>query len=371
MCTHWGGVGGAPLLGGSRGGHSRDAHLPLHLQHRGPQDLGLLAAHVEESQERDHLVVEQVDAPLGGEGHDLVGVDAALVLHLRLICQRDELQRALARVGVRELVGPRLQELQAVLIGPHNLKGRGDNVHRAPYVEVPELEVLARAGILHPPLLGKLAGLVAAVARLHLEDGDLLVGGVEGYDEVSHGIVGLAVGHLRLEAADLPGEGHELDEVYLPRLRLDGVHVADRVLLLADAVVRRRMKLPVPDWRLADVDPACLLVNAQELLVKGVGEVVAIVQHDLSVPHVDGLPDPEVLGQVGHRVGGEHPGDGDGATAGLVQRGAPHEDRIVVSPGVAAVGLVDLQGVVCKVVVDDKINPSTVQCGIIPKRLEP
>mmetsp|Transcript_11039 Transcript_11039/g.29420 ORF Transcript_11039/g.29420 Transcript_11039/m.29420 type:complete len:259 (-) Transcript_11039:887-1663(-) len=258
-----------------------------------------------------------------------------------------------------------------MLVSPHNLERYRGHLHRAPDVEVPQLEVPARIGVPHPPLLGELAGLVSTIARLQLKDCHLVVGGVVSYNERSHHILRLAMGHLRLEAADLPGEGHELDEVYLPRLRLDGVHVADRVLLLADAVVRRRMKLPVPDWRLADVDPACLLVNAQELLVKGVGEVVAIVQHDLSVPHVDGLPDPEVLGQVGHRVGGEHPGDGDGATAGLVQRGAPHEDRIVVSPGVAAVGLVDLQGVVCKVVVDDKINPSTVQCGIIPKRLEP
>mmetsp|Transcript_50666 Transcript_50666/g.141449 ORF Transcript_50666/g.141449 Transcript_50666/m.141449 type:complete len:481 (-) Transcript_50666:226-1668(-) len=257
-----------------------------------------------------------------------------------------------------------------MLVSPHNLERYRGHLHRAPDVEVPQLEVPARIGVPHPPLLGELAGLVSTIARLQLKDCHLVVGGVVSYNERSHHILRLAMGHLRLEAADLPGEGHKLDEVYLRLLRPDGVDVADGVLLPADADVGRRVQLPVPHRLLADVDLARLLVDPQELLVELGGEVVAVVQDDLPIPHVDGIPDLEVFGQVGDRVGGEHAGDGDAAAAGLVQRRAPHEDWVIVTPRVAAVSLVYLHGVVREVIVDDKIHPSTVQRSVVPKGLE-
>mmetsp|Transcript_12483 Transcript_12483/g.32076 ORF Transcript_12483/g.32076 Transcript_12483/m.32076 type:complete len:308 (+) Transcript_12483:367-1290(+) len=306
------------------------------------------------SEERDDLVVDEEHAAVCRQVLEPVRVDAVLVLHLRAPCDGCQLGDAGDRVSVRILMRPRLQELQAVLVCTDDVQRLRGNRHRLADPEVGKSEVRARGWVLDPPLVGELARHVAAVALRELEDCGLVVSRVESNDEASALILRLTVDHLALEPQHLASERHQLRQVYLRSLGHDVLAAQDRVLRIADAVVRRRRKRPVVQWLLGDVDAVRPLVVAQIVLIELLREVIAVVKHHLAAPHVDVPADTEVLRQVEVGIGREHARVGIDSVC-LLHRPPLHEHGVVVTPRVAAVSLVDLHGVVSEVVVDDEV----------------
>mmetsp|Transcript_22594 Transcript_22594/g.59687 ORF Transcript_22594/g.59687 Transcript_22594/m.59687 type:complete len:660 (+) Transcript_22594:186-2165(+) len=364
LCTQGGGTDKGNTLQAPAG-----ALVAERLQHPGSGEKRRLVVDGEVPQKRDNLVVYDGDSGVRAQLLQPVRVDAGLVLHLREPGELLQLGHAGVRVRVRVLLRPLLQELQAVLVRADDVQGLGGDAHRLADQEVGQGEVLARGGVHDPPLVGELAGHVAAVALRQLEDGRLVVHGVEGYDEAPALVLRLAVDHLALKAQDLAGERHQLHEVHLRGLRLDVMAAQDRVLRVADAVVGRRVELLVGHRLLGDVDPAGELVDAHEVLVELLRELVALVEHDLAAPDVDGAADHAVLGHVEVGVRGEHAGV---AARGVLleQRSLLLEQRPVGAPRVAGVGLVDLYGVVAKVVVHDEVDAAAVQRVVVPVALE-
>mmetsp|Transcript_6984 Transcript_6984/g.21190 ORF Transcript_6984/g.21190 Transcript_6984/m.21190 type:complete len:382 (+) Transcript_6984:389-1534(+) len=258
-----------------------------------------------------------------------------------------------------------------MLVRPDNVQRLCCHHHGLAHKEVLHLKVLPCVRVCHPFPLRELAPDVAAVALLQLEDrdGDGVGLRVERNEQPPRHVLWLTVGHLRLKAQDLSRERHEANEVDLWRLRLDHLAVGEGVLWGTDAVVGRRVELRVPDGLLGDIELAVVLVDAHVVLVERPSEVVAIVQHDLPPPDIDGLADNKVLGQVWHSVWNEH-GRHRWQVVLLVQRSTLQEDRVVVTPGILAVGLVDLHSVVRKVKVHNKVDPGAVGSGVVPEPLE-
>mmetsp|Transcript_13121 Transcript_13121/g.20774 ORF Transcript_13121/g.20774 Transcript_13121/m.20774 type:complete len:504 (-) Transcript_13121:229-1740(-) len=263
-----------------------------------------------------------------------------------------------------------LQVLQAVLVCTGNQQRLAREKRPRADEEVGELEVLPAVRVVDPPLRRELARHVAAVANWDLGNHDLVVHGIVRDHQPPHLVLRLAVDELGFEAEDLARFRHHLRQVDLRSLWNNHLCGYQRVLRLSNAVVWRRCQLPVLDGLVRHVDLSLELIDAKVVLEEIPGEVVAVVEHHRSTPYFDRAANNEVFWQVEWGICGQHPRHGHAAVL-LVQGPPLHETRVFVSTGVAAVRLIDLNGVVREVVVDNKVDPGAVEGVVVPETLEP
>mmetsp|Transcript_85969 Transcript_85969/g.248157 ORF Transcript_85969/g.248157 Transcript_85969/m.248157 type:complete len:229 (-) Transcript_85969:305-991(-) len=162
---------------------------------------------------------------------------------------------------------------------------------------------------------------------------------------------------------------HELRHIWLVRLGLDHLAIDQRVLLSADAIVRRRLELRMPDRPFRHINSASPLVHIHVLAIKVLREVVAIVQYDLPPPNVDRVSDPQVLRQIYTPVRAQHAGIGIDMQV-LCKRSALEENRVSIAARIPGMRFIDLDRVVRQVIVDRKVHPGAIQRRIVPKGLE-
>mmetsp|Transcript_86447 Transcript_86447/g.201114 ORF Transcript_86447/g.201114 Transcript_86447/m.201114 type:complete len:330 (-) Transcript_86447:480-1469(-) len=149
--------------------------------------------------------------------------------------------------------------------------------------------------------------------------------------------------------------------------RLEVLAACQGVLLRAKACVRRRVQLGVYKIWLPDL--LMVLFKLHVLAVEVARELIAIIDVDFPVAHVEGPSDHEVLGLVEHRFRFAHARCRTDVRV-LAQRRPLPEDWEVLAAGVLREVFVQLNGVICKVVVHDVVHAGPVGRGVIPKALE-
>mmetsp|Transcript_30694 Transcript_30694/g.70899 ORF Transcript_30694/g.70899 Transcript_30694/m.70899 type:complete len:264 (-) Transcript_30694:1176-1967(-) len=236
-----------------------------------------LPRHAEVSEERNHLVVDQVNALRRCELFQLFRLNASLVHHLRLIGQRRHALRAGHRVGIGEVSWPGLQVLQAMLVSSHDVEWLRSNGDRLTDEKVSELEVFSRVRVLDTAFVCKLATHMSAVPHRNLKDGHIIISRIVCNDQCAKLVFRLAIHHLALEAQDLTTVDHQPLQVNLGRLGLNHLAIDQGVLLPANSSMGRWQELGVCYGLFRHVNGALRLVDTQVLLVELFGGFVTIV----------------------------------------------------------------------------------------------
>mmetsp|Transcript_118407 Transcript_118407/g.281064 ORF Transcript_118407/g.281064 Transcript_118407/m.281064 type:complete len:406 (-) Transcript_118407:597-1814(-) len=298
-----------------------------------------------------------------------IWVNSFVAAQLGILIQWKQLLCAGLRICVGELLRPCLQELQASLVSSCDLQRLRRDGDDLAHVKVRELEGQACIRILDTPLVRELSTHVPTVADGDLEDGDISIRRVVCDHQASELVLRLAVDHLALETQYFARELHHTLQVNLGRRRLDHAAVQEGVLFLAHSRVRRWHELRVRQRLLRYIDPSLCLVDTQILFVEAPCEVIAVPEDYLAAPGVYRLAHLQILGEVTRCLTGEHPWCSiDEVT--FAKRPAFHEDWPFCSTGVAAMSLVDFDGVVSQIVVDDEVDSGSIGRVVVPVALE-
>mmetsp|Transcript_22579 Transcript_22579/g.53244 ORF Transcript_22579/g.53244 Transcript_22579/m.53244 type:complete len:448 (-) Transcript_22579:599-1942(-) len=336
-------------------------------------DLGLIgfvrSRNAEAAKEGDNFMVDDGDSGLLRQLFQPIWVNSFGAAQLGILIQRKQLLRAGLRICVGELLRPCLQELQAPLVSSCDLQRLRRDGDDLTHVEVGELEGQTCIRILDAPLVRELSTHVPTVADGDLEDRNISIRRVVGDHQASELVLGLAVDHLALEAQHFAGELHHTLQVNLGRRGLDHAAVQQGVFLLAHSRVRRRHELRVRQRLLRYIDPSLSLVDTQILFVEAPCEVITVPEDHLAAPGVYRLTHLQILGEVTRCLTGEHPWCSIDEVA-LAKRSTFHEDWPLCFAGVAAMSLVDFDGVVSEIVVDDEVDSGSVGRVIVPVALE-
>mmetsp|Transcript_1341 Transcript_1341/g.2932 ORF Transcript_1341/g.2932 Transcript_1341/m.2932 type:complete len:440 (+) Transcript_1341:890-2209(+) len=112
------------------------------------------------------------------------------------------------------------------------------------------------------------------------------------------------------------------------------------------------------------------LFQVDILLVERPGKIIAVVQEEGPVEHLNRRPHLQVPGLVQLRLRGQHARHMHEVEL-LGELRAAEEARVRVTPGIAGVALVDLHCVVTQEVVHSEKSPCAVPGLVIPVRIEP